>query len=112
MSQLDLSQYTQQQYELVKCYIIFASLGCAFLFTVLCVAATSLWRELKGKNSLDSSNPTCQLSKLCAEPIPECIVTQESHDAKKLKLREIHYGQEHDAAEWQKKRRLQKTSEL
>jgi hypothetical protein len=97
MPQFDLSQYTQQQYELVKSYLICASLGCVVLLTALYVAATTLWRKLKQKQNIDAIYQTTgDFAKPRPKPDAEFAVTVQPHDMPRLKMKEIHYCLEHD----------------
>jgi hypothetical protein len=57
----DLSLQIQQQYELLKSYMMFASVGCAVLIIALYVAASALWSKQKQGDHL---NAVCRLRPL------------------------------------------------
>jgi hypothetical protein len=92
----DLSQYSQQQYDFVKSYLVCASLGCAVLITALYVAATTLWCKLKQRNKLDDFyHKKVESAKSCPKPSLECAALIQPGHAQQLRMEEINSRQEH-----------------
>jgi hypothetical protein len=87
MHQDDLGQYVQQQYELIKGYLVCASLGIAVLITALYVAATVLWRKLKDRRESDFCyHKPAEPLKVCPKPSMEGAVLIQTEEPQNLRM--------------------------